>query len=274
MKIHVQPSSPQAFFVNAFILEGETSLIVVDTHFLVSSANALCARVEALGKPIAGIVITHPHPDHFNGLPQLRALAPDAPVFATQATHDGIRDTQAAKRSTWEPVYGDEYPKQDALPTEILPSEARLTLGGMTLEVTDLGPAECLDNTVVHLPDAKALIVSDLVYNECHPWLAEMRSALWLDRLNDIGKRFASVAKVYAGHGPAGEIDLLARQANYIKAFRDCVGRHLTSGLSHGLDDAALNAILAETIAGRSGWPLESLIGLNSQAIAKELAAG
>ena len=274
MKIHVHSSPPEAFFVNAFILEGETALVVVDTHFLVSSASALCARVASLGKPIAAVVITHPHPDHFNGLPQLRALAPDAPVFATQATHDGIRDSQAAKRSTWQPLYGDDYPKQDALPTEILASEARLTLGGMTLEFADIGPAECLDNTVIHLPDANALIVSDFVYNECHPWLAEMRSALWLDRLNDIGERFGAVARVFAGHGPAGEIGLLADQANYIKSFRDCVRRHIPAGTSHELDDAALNAIASETVAGRRGWPLESLIGLNSQAIARELAAG
>lgn len=40
-KVHVHTSSPDAFFVNSFIIEGERNLILIDTQFVLSEARAL-----------------------------------------------------------------------------------------------------------------------------------------------------------------------------------------------------------------------------------------
>ena len=40
-KVHIYTSSPDAFFVNSFIIEGERSLILVDSQFVLSEAHAL-----------------------------------------------------------------------------------------------------------------------------------------------------------------------------------------------------------------------------------------
>jgi glyoxylase-like metal-dependent hydrolase (beta-lactamase superfamily II) len=62
-------SSPDAFFVNSFIIEGVRSLVLVDTQFVISEVSVVADRIAAMQKPLAAILITHPHPDHYNGSP-------------------------------------------------------------------------------------------------------------------------------------------------------------------------------------------------------------
>ena len=267
--IHVFAADADKFFVNSFLIETADAVVVIDTQFLVSSATALRARLDALGKPLAGIVITHPHPDHFNGLPILLAGRAGVPVFANAATIDGMRATQAAKRAAWTPVYGDDYPATDALPDRLIGPDGGIDIPGVTLRMIDLGPGESSDITVIAVPDADALIASDLVYNECHPWLAEHRSDAWLAQLDRVEAEFGHVGRVYAGHGPAGGIELFDRQRRYITDFKRLVAGHSDDGQ---ITDDALAAIRAATVAGREGWPLAGLIDLNARAIAEELA--
>jgi hypothetical protein len=43
------PSMPDAFFVNSFIIEGERSVILIDTQFVLSEATAVTNRIADLG---------------------------------------------------------------------------------------------------------------------------------------------------------------------------------------------------------------------------------
>jgi glyoxylase-like metal-dependent hydrolase (beta-lactamase superfamily II) len=63
--------------VNAYIVEGRSGSVVLDSTLTVSDGRALRARVDELGKPLLGVVITHAHPDHYGGLVELvRDLRP------------------------------------------------------------------------------------------------------------------------------------------------------------------------------------------------------
>ena len=55
------------FPVNAYLVETPDGVIVVDTTLGVSDGRALRARVQALNKPLRGVIITHTHPDHYGG---------------------------------------------------------------------------------------------------------------------------------------------------------------------------------------------------------------
>lgn len=267
--IHVFAAPQDKFFVNSFIIEGEAALVLVDTQFLVSTAEALADKVAGLGKPLAGIVITHPHPDHFNGLPILLDRLGRVPVYATRTTIDGIAETQASKRATWTPIYGDDYPSLDALPDQVTGSDETWTIGGIVIRVVDLGPGESSDITVLHVPDADALIVSDLVYHGCHPWLAEHRSDAWLDQLDRVESMFPDTLHIFPGHGIAGGRALFDLQRRYIREQQALVAQHARGGV---LDTAGLAAVRAATLAGREDWPLEALVDMNAAALAAELA--
>jgi glyoxylase-like metal-dependent hydrolase (beta-lactamase superfamily II) len=270
IRIHTYAAPADKFFVNSFLVETDTGVIIIDTQFLVSSAQALKEAFLAIGKPLAAIIITHPHPDHFNGLPVLLAGRDAVPVYANAATIAGIRATQAEKRAAWTPVYGADYPAADGMPDHEISSDATLMLAGAEFRVIDLGPGESADNTVIHIPQANALIASDLIYNKCHPWLAEHRSDAWLVQLDRVEAEFSGVETIYPGHGPAGGPALFGEQRAYIHAFKTEVAAHARDGK---LAPEAIAMIEARLRAGRDGWALEALIPMNAAALADELGA-
>ncbi len=81
-------SGEHGFAVNSWLVPTERGVVVIDTQFTVTEADRLVQAVIREGRPLKAIIITHPHPDHYNGTCRLLELA-RVPVYATQATIDG-----------------------------------------------------------------------------------------------------------------------------------------------------------------------------------------
>lgn len=269
MQLSVYSSPEPAFFVNSFIIETENGVIVIDTQFLVSQALKLQAEVKKLDKPILAIIITHPHPDHFNGT-SILCESLDIPIYSTQATLEEIKAIEAPKREFWKQSYGDDYPDSTRLPNRVIKSKEALVIDGMKLLVDDLGAGESSDITVIYLPDEKILIASDLLYHKAHPWLAESRSQAWIEQIEYVKTTYADAEIVYAGHGPEGTLAALDQQLEYIQFFQELVSNHLTpDGV---LADKAREQIKQAVQTQYPGYPLEFLIEMNVDGIVKELA--
>ena len=114
---------------------------MVDTNLLVSDIEALRARLRALNKPLLAILVTHPHPDHFNGV---FGLVQDkkVPVYAAASVARVIEEIAEAKREQWSPTYGAEWPATTYYPDSPLADGARVRFGELTFTVRELGPAE------------------------------------------------------------------------------------------------------------------------------------
>jgi glyoxylase-like metal-dependent hydrolase (beta-lactamase superfamily II) len=267
-KVHIHTSSPDAFFVNSFIIEGERSLVLVDSQFVLSEARALVGKIAALEKPLAAILVTHPHPDHYNGLASILEKHPGAPVHATAGTINGIRETAEAKRAYWSPIVGANYPQTFSIPDVTVRDGERLSIDDIELIVRDFGPTECSDNTAIELPQIDAVIISDLVYNRVHPWLAEGRSDLWLAALAKAKRQFSSAKVLYAGHGVPGPISIIDEQADYINAIRDMVASALKEDPE--LSDTSKGAVQQQVHVAYKNWPLEMIIDMNTTSLAAE----
>ncbi len=270
-KIHIHTSSPDAFFVNSFIVEGDRSLVLVDTQFVLSEANALVEKMAALGKPLAAIFITHPHPDHYNGLATVLEKYPGTPVHATAGTIAGIHETAEPKRAYWTPIVGANYPQTFAFPDITLADKQRLSIDGIDLQVFDFGAAECSDNTMIALLQMDAVIISDLVYNRVHPWLAEGRSLKWLAALEAAAAHTGGASALYGGHGAPGTPAIITEQAAYITTVRDLVESRLR--LDGSVTDAGKMALVERIGALYPGWPLAMIIGMTVDGIAAEYSA-
>ncbi|HVA21100.1 MAG TPA: MBL fold metallo-hydrolase [Candidatus Micrarchaeia archaeon] len=70
-------------FVNAYLVEEEDGLTVVDT-MVGGSADAILTAATALGRPIVRIACTHAHGDHIGSLDQLAARVPGAEVLISE----------------------------------------------------------------------------------------------------------------------------------------------------------------------------------------------
>jgi glyoxylase-like metal-dependent hydrolase (beta-lactamase superfamily II) len=64
IKIHVYSSGQLGIFANAFVVESNNGVVVIDSTLTVSESKSLRGRLESIGKPLLAVILTHPHPDH------------------------------------------------------------------------------------------------------------------------------------------------------------------------------------------------------------------
>jgi glyoxylase-like metal-dependent hydrolase (beta-lactamase superfamily II) len=273
--VHTYRAGEPGLFVNSYLVESDTGVLVVDTNLLVSDIDALDARLAALKKPLLGVVVTHAHPDHFNGI--LRLLRDrEVPVYAAASVAHVIEDIADAKRAQWSPTYGTEWPAQTYYPNSLLADGDQVHLDGISLSIRELGPGEShADSYVLASADEDTrplAFIGDIAFQGTHPYTADGHTGAWLATLDAVAAELADVPILYPGHGDPTSASLLADQRRYLLYYREVVGR-----LANGrpvLTDAAKAELETAMQTFLPGAPLTWMIGLGADAVAAELAAG
>src|SRR4029453_8228440 len=106
--IHRIPRNHDRAFVNAYLVETSSSLVAVDSLLTVTESRGLRAELEAVGKPLRAVLLTHAHPDHYGGLTEVVA-GDDVPIIAPQGVIDTIARDDDAKEEILRPMFGDEW---------------------------------------------------------------------------------------------------------------------------------------------------------------------
>jgi len=272
--MHTYTAGESGLFVNSYLLETPTGVVVVDTNLLVSDITALQARLAALHKPLLGIFLTHAHPDHFNGVSQL-VRDREVPVHATSGVAKTIRDIADAKRAQWGPVYGAEWPAETYHPNTELRDGEEVHLDGLTITAHELGEGESHADSylLVRPADAEPVaFIGDLAFHGTHPYTADGHTTAWLALLDRLIPELAGTRRLLPGHGAPAGVDLLAEQRRYVMHYREVV-RRLSGGTDH-LDDAAKAELETTMRRFLPAAPLTWMIGLGADAVAAELAGG
>jgi glyoxylase-like metal-dependent hydrolase (beta-lactamase superfamily II) len=223
-------------------------IAVVDTGRFLSQAQYALKEIRASSnKPIIGILITHPHTDHYGGLPVfVEAAGVDVPIYASQITADDIRtDRQGFIRARNE-LHGNDFPDHNEipLPNQIVEDGEEIRLGTLTIQVIELPKNETIVTTLYYLPEQSALFAGDIVTNKTTPFLSDGYSGNWTAQLRMLLERYP-FQTVYHGHGKPGSAEeLIPAQIEYIETLRDRVANALTS--SGKVTSEEKEAILAE----------------------------
>ena len=232
------------FPVNAYLIETTAGVVVVDATLGVSDGRALRERAEALGRPLAAVIVTHTHPDHYGGLTALLGGA-DVPVYAVAGVDEVIRRDDAAKEQILRPMFGDEWAITRTFPNRIVGDGERVTIGDAVFTVTDLGPGESPHDSLWLLESGGGAqaFVGDLVYGRMHAYLADGFYDRWLTNLERVRRELPGDARLFMGHGePATGHGPLEWQAEYIEIFVEV----LRSAVQRGLEgDALADAVTA-----------------------------
>ena len=267
--IYVYTAGEAGLFVNSYLVELDDGVVAVDATLLNSDARAFRARLDALHKPLLGVLITHPHPDHYNGLVELVG-AQDVPIYALPEVERTIRETAGNKRAQWRPTYGDEWPETTLFPNTVVQDGDVVEVGGAAFRALDLGPGESASETVWVLDGSRQMaFVGDLVFNGVHAYNADGRSGAWIDSLARGAAALSPAALLYPGHGAPGGIELLDDQRRYLLMFREAV--RTQAGGRDTLTPEDKNQLEARMSAFLPG-PLAWLAGLSADAVAAELA--
>src|SRR5262245_1959816 len=213
------------FPVNAYLVETRTNVIVVDATLGVTDGRALRARVDALKKPLAGVGITHRHPDHSGGVTSL-LQGSEVPMYAVAGVDEVIRRDDAGKEAILRPMFGDEWAAARTFPNRIVRGGEQVAIADAVFAVTDLGPGESPHDSVWRLESngTPQAFVGDLVYSHMHAFLADGFFDQWLANLERAKRELPADTTLFMGHGePVDGLDILRWQSNYIHRFLDVI---------------------------------------------------
>jgi glyoxylase-like metal-dependent hydrolase (beta-lactamase superfamily II) len=211
----------QVMPVNSFVIHGPGGIVVIDGMLTISDARLVRRAISESGRPLAGVVITHPHPDHYAGTAEIVGEQ-DVPIVATTAVDQVIRRDDELKNTIVGPMMGDEWPARRQFPNQTVAPDTSVQLGGVELAVTEVGPGESEVDTIWRL-DGTVLFAGDVVYSGMHAYLADGHWREWLDLLGGLEKELPNDTVLHVGHGERATKTLISSQRRYIDTFVDAV---------------------------------------------------
>ena len=161
------PGDKAIFPVSSEIVAGKTEAVLIDAQFQRNDAEALVARIQATGKKLTTVYISHGDPDYYFGLDVIRRAFPDARIVATPQTVAHIQASKDGKLAYWGPILKDAAPQELVVP-DILTGES-LTVDGQRLEI--VGPEQ--GRRFVWIPSLRAAVGGIPVAANLHVWLAD-----------------------------------------------------------------------------------------------------
>jgi glyoxylase-like metal-dependent hydrolase (beta-lactamase superfamily II) len=273
-------ASPRMDPVNLYWAETNSGIVIVDTgRFLSQAQYALEAIRSQSDKPIIGILITHPHTDHYGGLPVFaEAAIENVPIYASQITYDDIKTDGQGFIQLRNNLHGNDFPDRDEipLPNQIVKDGERFRIGGLTFQAIDLPQNETLTTTLYLLPEQNSLFAGDIITNQSIPFLGDGNSGNWLKQLRMLRDRYPDVT-VYPGHGQSGRLQPLADELiGYIDVLRSLVAKAIATNNDVTAQEPA--SILTEMETRYQNYQtslvLPDLIEANIEGIAQELSQG
>jgi hypothetical protein len=105
----------------------------------------------------------------------------DVPVFATTGVTDVIRRDDPVKEQILRSMFGDEWAHDRVFPNQKVDDGELVSLDGIALRVTDLGPSESPHDSIWTLEGTGQQVFSaDLIYDRHHSYLADGFHQQWL----------------------------------------------------------------------------------------------
>jgi glyoxylase-like metal-dependent hydrolase (beta-lactamase superfamily II) len=195
------------------LISGDGGAVLIDCLITEREGRELATWVSSHDVAPEYVYITHPHADHFLGLPEILAAFPQArPV----AMAESIPAMEEQISPGYMKVWGGFFPGQ-LTGTPVAPAPlagTALPVGGSTATVISVGATDTSYSSVVHVPALGLVVSGDVVYNQTHLWLSGSTPdsrANWLGALDTVAALEADT--IIAGHrNPQAPDDDASRQ--------------------------------------------------------------
>lgn len=254
---------------NAGIIDLGGQALIFDTFLTPQAARDLRQAIAGLFGPLPCIVVnSHYHNDHIWGN---QVFAAEAPIIASRCTRDLIA-TEGAEEFKWYSANSaqrlealraqyqaaDELQRQELLlwmgeyggVVEALP-ELAVCMPGITFddhlevhgsrytaELIGYAGGHTKHDTILHLPQAGVVFMSDLLFVAFHPYLADGDPEALLKALRAVSHLNATY--LVPGHGPVGTPGDLELMIDYVE---DCLATARTLMLAGQASEGELDRL-------------------------------
>ena len=192
-------ADPKGGLVDSTLVLGESRALLIDAQFTLPNAERLRDTIQATGRTLETVFISHFHPDHHFGVAVLKAAWPDAKIVAHPAVAGMLGEMGQGMFDQRKEQMGDALPESWIAPEALT---GALSLEGESFEILDPMVGDTKEITPVMLPQFNALVAADLVYNGTWAWLKETPDAAaadaWLSSLDTLEAMEADV--IVPGH--------------------------------------------------------------------------
>ena len=219
------------------LITGERDAVLIDAALTIQDAEQIVKWIEATGKSLTTIYITHGHGDHFFGLNPILSAFPEArAVTAAAVVPEAQGQLSPDYLQFWTTTFPGQIPAHLTVPGTL--DGDVIDLEGHQLHIITVAQADIAPSTIVHIPDLNAVIAGDVAYNGIHPWLAftdhdkRMRWIASLEQVEALDPRI-----VVAGHKRPDAPDddpaaILGGTKAYLRDFeRSLAGSHSAQAL-------------------------------------------
>ena len=219
-------ASAKGALVASTIIEGESEIILVDVQYIPSEATKLVEQINATGKSLKAIWISHAHPDHYLALTTVLEAFPDTPVYATAECVEEMnkRTANYVQSAQNNPGFADEEIPDNPVIAEVF-TEDSMELDGETIEIMDM-VGDTKNVGTLYIPSLKTLIATDVVYSGVHVFMLESNTPevrqAWMSSLDTIKE--LNLEQLIPGHkAPDVSLDdptaLVDNMAKYLETY-------------------------------------------------------
>ncbi len=243
---------------NVGVVDNGEETIIFDSFLSPGVALELKKVLKKSGfSPVRYVINSHFHNDHIRGN---QAFSKEARIISTQRTKEMIETEEPLQIAyekenaparlayydslhinfkgdknseeyrqilMWKPYYetlSESHEKVVTIVPDMLVDSIQFLNGpDRTVQLIARGQGHTESDLVLYLPEDKILFTGDLVFNGCHPYIADgdiINWKAWLDYLKSL-----KVKTVIPGHGPLGDKSILGQMKNYLQDLEIAAGK-------------------------------------------------
>ena len=261
---------------NAGLIIGEGESLLVDTLFDVPHTRRMLSGSQPLleSSPISTVVNTHANGDHWFGnelLGQARIIASQS--CAQEMRMVGPQQVGSLQRETSmagdfaRKIFGafnfDEVTPH--YPTETFTGELPLTIGGIAIQVIEVGPAHTHGDVIVLCEQDGVVFTGDIVFAGRTPIVWSGPLSNWIRACERILASDATM--LVPGHGPISHVSAARTMADYLQFVLTEATRCYEAGMT------STEAALAIELGAFGQLPESERLPVNVNAVYRELGA-